>query len=86
MRALNHSLLPSFLSRPSIFLCKRASCDCLHCPVSTLGPGIIQPQENGVGAILFRVQLDGVFIDCRNAQEEDKASEKSAMSAKRKKS
>lgn len=34
-----------------------------------------------MGAILFRVQLDGIFFDCRNAQEEDKASEKSAMSA-----
>lgn len=51
-----------------------------------MDPGIIQPQENGVDAILFLIQLEGIFINYKNAQKEDKASEKSRMNAKRKKS
>lgn len=51
-----------------------------------MDPGIIQPPENRVDAILFLIQLEGIFINYKNAQEEDKASEKSRMNAKRKKS
>ena len=54
--------------------------------VRCLDPGIIQPQENGVDAILFLIQLEGIFINYKNAQEEDKASEKSRMNEKRRKS